>query len=166
MDAKVIIALGSNLGNKKENLEKAIDLLSERGLVKEIKRSSIYESEPYGWDGEADNFFNAVISGITQKNPLDLLSDLKQIEHDMGRKSAPKNAPRIIDLDILFYEDKVIDTPELTVPHPGITQREFVLVPLCEIEPGLIHPVIGKSTCELLELLTATEGRVIRLLPW
>ncbi len=102
--------------------------------------SSVYETEPVYYK-EQPLYLNAVLSAVTELEPSDLLRFVKGIESDLGRQPSFRNAPRLIDIDILFYGDRVVQTAELTIPHPRIAERAFVLVPLAEIAPGLVHPV-------------------------
>lgn len=148
----VYIALGSNIGNRGENLCRAIALLTEAG-VKIKKVSSIYETEPVDYLDQ-DWFLNSVLEAETQLEPLALLRAMRSIESTMGSKKAFAKGPRLIDLDILLYDDQTIATPDLQVPHPRMLERKFVLVPLVEIAPDLRHPswphtakeVLAKST--------------------
>ncbi len=142
------IGIGSNLGNREENCEKAIALLARRG-IRVTRRSSHYESEPWGVK-EQPNFINMTIEVETHLGPEELLRNLKEIEIDLGRRESIRWGSRIIDLDILFYNNLVIDTPELIIPHSGIKDREFVLRPLSEMVPDKLHPVLKKSVKELL----------------
>jgi 2-amino-4-hydroxy-6-hydroxymethyldihydropteridine diphosphokinase len=152
----VYISIGSNLGNREENCEKAIALLIKRG-IKVIKRSSLCETEPWGVK-EQPEFINVAVEVETHLRPEELLKNLKEIEIDIGRRESKLWGPRIIDIDILFYDDLVIKTPELEIPHPGINNRGFVLEPLSEIAPDKIHPVLKKSIKELLlELLKSKQ---------
>lgn len=150
---KVYLSLGSNLGDRKANLEKAIQLLGERLHVEQI--SSLYDTEPMGY-AEQPRFLNAVCRAQTDIGPLQLLSLIKGIEVALGRVPSFSNAPRPIDVDILFYGDLVMETPELTIPHPRIEERAFVLIPLLEIAPDLVHPVSGES---IRDLATRVPGR-------
>ncbi|MBI4686200.1 MAG: 2-amino-4-hydroxy-6-hydroxymethyldihydropteridine diphosphokinase [Nitrospirae bacterium] len=142
------IGIGSNLGSREENCEKAIDLLAKSG-IKVLKRSSMIETEPWGIK-EQPKFINMALETETKISPQDLLRTLKDIEKAMGRTEAEHWGPRIIDLDILFYDDLILKTPELEIPHPFIQERDFVLKPLLEIAPEKMHPVLGKAVRELL----------------
>lgn len=147
------IGLGSNVGGRERNCEKAVSILKERG-VSILKMSSLYETSPWGVEDQPD-FINMVVEAEAELRPLELLNLLKEIESDMGRVKTYRWGPRLIDLDILFYDTLVVDTPELKIPHPYIEKREFVLRPLSEIAPDLRHPVTGKTVREMLESLEA-----------
>ncbi|EGL38950.1 2-amino-4-hydroxy-6-hydroxymethyldihydropteridine diphosphokinase [Parvimonas micra] len=146
--SKVWIALGSNMGEGRKNLDLAIKMMNERGVLVE-KVSTYIETEPYGYT-EQDNFVNAVCIAETKLSPRELLGVLLKIELDMGRVRIIKWGPRIIDLDILFYEDLIIDEEDLKVPHIEIQKRSFVLEPMNEISPDKIHPVFKKTVHQLL----------------
>ena len=146
--SKVWIALGSNMGEGRKNLDLAIKMMNERGVLVE-KVSTYIETEPYGYT-EQDNFVNAVCIAETKLSPRELLENLLKIELDMGRVRIIKWGPRIIDLDILFYEDLIIDEEDLKVPHIEIQKRSFVLEPMNEISPDKIHPVFKKTVHQLL----------------
>lgn len=146
--SKVWIALGSNMGEGRKNLDLAIKMMNERGVLVE-KVSTYIETEPYGYT-EQDNFVNAVCIAETKLSPRELLEVLLKIELDMGRVRIIKWGPRIIDLDILFYEDLIIDEEDLKVPHIEIQKRSFVLEPVNEISPDKIHPVFKKTVHQLL----------------
>lgn len=152
---KVWIALGSNMGEGRKNLDLAIKMMNERGVLVE-KVSTYIETEPYGYT-EQDNFVNAVCIAETNLSPRELLETLLKIELDMGRVRIIKWGPRIIDLDILFYEDLIIDEEDLKVPHIEIQKRSFVLEPMNEISPDKIHPVFKKSVNQLLLDLNACD---------
>ncbi|HBH60274.1 MAG TPA: 2-amino-4-hydroxy-6-hydroxymethyldihydropteridine diphosphokinase [Nitrospiraceae bacterium] len=147
----VYIGIGSNLGSREENCERAIRLLIAHGITI-TKRSSMIETKPWGFTEQSD-FINMAIEIETTLAPEELLRLLKKIETEAGRLPSSHWGPRAIDLDILLYDDLVINTPELEIPHPGIEQREFVLRPLSELAPNTMHPVLHKSIRELLDAL-------------
>ena len=153
--SKVWIALGSNMGEGRKNLDLAIKMMNERGVLVE-KVSTYIETEPYGYT-EQDNFVNAVCIAETKLSPRELLEVLLKIELDMGRVRIIKWGPRIIDLDILFYEDLIIDEEDLKVPHIEIQKRSFVLEPVNEISPDKIHPVFKKTVHQLLLYLNSCD---------
>ncbi len=136
------IGLGSNLGSREENLKKAGERLSK--LVTGARYSSLYESEPVGYPDQPW-FLNQVCVGRTALPPLRLLFALKEIEEEMGRVPGPRFGPRLIDLDLLFYSDWVLKSHWLTVPHPRLAERSFVVLPLVEIMPDGVHPETGVS---------------------
>jgi 2-amino-4-hydroxy-6-hydroxymethyldihydropteridine diphosphokinase len=133
----VYLALGSNLGDRRANLAAAIERLRERLTVEAI--SSLYETEPAYIDDQP-RFLNAALRGSTALDPLALLAFVKRIERDLGRVAGPRFGPRVVDIDLLLYDDATIDTPELAVPHPRMAERPFVLVPLAELAPALVPP--------------------------
>ena len=147
---EITVILGSNTGQKRQWIEEAIRrLVGTAGPV--LKASSYYETEPWGF--ESDNtFLNAVIVMTTELSPMELLDATRLIEIEMGRieKSDGAYHDRIIDIDILLYEDLVLQTPELTLPHPLMHERLFVMEPLAEIAPNVIHPVFKKPVISLL----------------
>lgn len=144
---KYFLSLGSNLGHRAKNLAKATYFLEEEGL-KVNKTSSVYETQPVDFPDQPW-FFNQVIRVETSLDPFELLRLLKKIEKRMGRKILEKKGPRIIDIDILLAEQTVVQTDELAIPHPRMESRNFVLVPLKEISPDFIHPIM-KVTIENL----------------
>ena len=152
---EVYLGLGSNLGDRMSNLASAVERLSREITIKKI--SSVYETEPVYYK-EQPLYLNAVLSAVTELEPSDLLRFVKGIESDLGRQPSFRNAPRTIDIDILFYGDQIVETPELIIPHPRIAERVFVLVPLAEIAPKLIHPVSQKRVSELLAVVEGVDG--------
>lgn len=144
--AEVYIALGTNKGKRLFYIQQALERLKETLSVEKI--SSLYLTEPVGTGGGW--FVNCVVKAQTEKNPLQLLNHLLQIERKMGRIGKEKRR-RSIDLDLLFYQDKIIEEENLTVPHPRLHQRRFVLLPLAEISPKLKHPVLQKTVEKLLQ---------------
>lgn len=147
MDHIVYLALGSNLGNRLANLKNAISNLPPQMDVK--KKSPVYETPPWGYVDQPA-FLNQVVMAETYMEPENLLSHLKRLETVLGREPTFENGPRVIDIDILFYDDLVLDSPALVIPHPRLHTRGFVLVPLNDIAPDLVHPVLGKPISELL----------------
>ncbi len=144
----VYIGLGSNLGNREDNCRNAMNHLTESG-IKILKRSSLLETEPWGVLDQP-KFINMAVQAETDLGPEQLLLLLKRIEQKMGRTPSARWGPRAIDMDILLYDDHTINTPDLEIPHPRLHERDFVLRPLAEIAPDLIHPVLKKSIRELL----------------
>jgi 2-amino-4-hydroxy-6-hydroxymethyldihydropteridine diphosphokinase len=151
--AIVYLALGSNLGDRKANMEKALRRLDERG-VKLIARSSFLETAPYGVSDQPA-FINCAAKCETGLPPAGLIAAALGVENDMGRVRERRWGPRNIDIDLILYGDLVIKTPELTVPHYDMHNRDFVLGPLCELEPELMHPVLKVSLSGLLANLKA-----------
>ncbi len=152
----VYLGLGSNLGDRKGNLDKAIDYLSQRMRI--TAKSSIYDTEAME-NREQPRFLNMVCQVQTIFKPHDILVLAKSIERKMGRQPNSHNEPRPIDIDILFYGDEVIDTPELTIPHASLPNRAFALVPMAEIAPNLVHPVSKKTINTMLaELEKGIQG--------
>jgi 2-amino-4-hydroxy-6-hydroxymethyldihydropteridine diphosphokinase len=143
------LGLGSNIGDRIANLREALFRLSRLPGVRVVRSSPVYESEPWGYADQAD-FLNAAVELLAPADPSALFRALKAIEHEMGRIPAERNHPRVIDLDILLAGDRVLTTEELAIPHPRMIERRFVLLPLCDIAPHLVHPVLRRPVVELL----------------
>ena len=144
----VYLALGTNLGDRAANLKQAIASLTPQLEVK--VKSGIYETPPWGFE-EQPKFLNQVLKAKTYLDPEPLLKHLKRLEVALGRKESFPNGPRLIDIDILFYDDLVLNKPSLVIPHPRLHERGFVLLPLTDIAPDLKHPITKKSVREMAE---------------
>ncbi len=143
----IYLALGTNLGNRFANLRLAIAALPP--AIRVLKQSPVYETPPWGLTDQPA-FLNMVLKGETALAPVELLKHLKLLETGLGRLPAVRWGPRLIDMDILFYDDLTLATPGLTIPHPRLHERAFVLVPLADLAPDFVHPVFGKPVRELL----------------
>ena len=148
--ARVFVALGSNLGDRPVNLAQALSAMEE--FAKVVRRSPVYETAPM-YMTEQPRFLNMVVQIQTDHEPRQLLTLLKEAETRLGRESGARYGPRIIDLDIVLYDDQVVDQPNLKIPHPGLTERAYVLRPLCDIAPHIVHPVLGQTMQKLLSYL-------------
>jgi len=137
LNTEIYLGLGGNLGNPPATFEQALKLIGEFTQVTKV--SKLYKSKPYGFANQPD-FYNAAAQLASDLDPLDLLAQLQKVEKQLGKKVVRENGPRVIDLDLLFYGEEVIDLPELTLPHPGILNRDFVLKPLTDLNPMLTHP--------------------------
>jgi 2-amino-4-hydroxy-6-hydroxymethyldihydropteridine diphosphokinase len=155
------VGLGSNKGDKFGYLKTAVEKINEDEISKVAAASSVYESTPYG-KSDQDNFLNAVIKISTGREFMELLNLLKSIENDIGRTESERWGPREIDLDLLFYNDLVYSDEEVAVPHEEIQYRDFVLVPLCEINPDLMHPALNIKICEMY--VAGSEKHIINKL--
>ncbi len=161
------LCLGSNLGDRFFSLRQVLELLPPS--VRLVRSSAIYETTPWGFTNQPD-FFNQVIEVQTSDSPLELLKHLKKIEKQIGRKPSFRYGPRSIDIDILLYDDLILDTPKLHIPHPRLVERAFALTPLAEIAPELVHPELGIKVKDLLvkldragiKCLTSVEGSAKR----
>ena len=157
MKHTVYLALGTNLGDRLGNLQAALEALLSDVQISAV--SQIYETPPWGYLDQPD-FLNQVLKGDTDLEPMELLRSLKQIEMDLGRQPGVRYGPRQIDLDILFYDELILETPKLTIPHPRLAERAFVLVPLADLAPDLCHP---KTSETVLDMLTKVDCREIKL---
>lgn len=142
----VYLALGSNLDDRHENLRQAVAALSPQIDIK--AKSHIYETDPWGYEDQP-KFLNMAVRGLTYLEPEPLLKHLKRLETALGRQKTFANGPRSIDIDILFFDDLILETPLLTLPHPRLHERGFVLLPLMDLAPDLVHPLLKKSIREL-----------------
>jgi 2-amino-4-hydroxy-6-hydroxymethyldihydropteridine diphosphokinase len=145
----VYIGLGSNLGDRVDNLAAAVERLAQIGTV--VAASSLYETPPWDVGGDQPNYFNQVVAVQTALGPLEVVTELLAIEHSLGRTRREKNASRTLDLDLLLHGNSVVDASGVSVPHPRLHERAFVLVPLAEIAPNLVHPVLNQTIFELAE---------------
>ena len=136
------LGFGTNLGDRKKNLDRAIISLDSRPDLTILRTSGIYETEPWGMTDQP-NFLNMVAEIATSISLGELLERVKKLEQDMGREDGPRFGPRLIDVDILMLEDQVVNQPDLQIPHASLHLRAFVLVPLTELAPDLVHPVLG-----------------------
>jgi len=151
--SRVILGLGSNIGDRRRNLKTAIDETGKK-IGKVVLHSSIYETEPWGFDTD-NQFLNMVLIADTNLPPSGVLGRILMIEAEMGRVRTEKQySSRIIDIDILFFDDLILDELSLKIPHPLLHERRFVLEPLCEIASDLIHPVLMLSVSSLLAICT------------
>lgn len=146
------ISVGSNLGDKRLNCQKGIELLTGKGHTDLIQMSDFYQTEPIDYANQ-EWFVNVIAKVATRLDPFGLLDELLTIETAMGRKreGVPRFGPRIIDLDLILYGQQWIESPTLVVPHPRMHKRRFVLEPICDIEPELLHPISKKTMRQLLE---------------
>jgi len=160
MSTLVYLSLGANVGDCARNIREAIARLEELGHV--VAASSFYETDPVEFTDQAW-FLNCAVALETAKTPAQLMAALLTIEREMGRQRTQKKGPRTIDIDILLFGDTVVDSPELTIPHPAMQERRFVLEPLGEIAAEARHPVLGKTVGELLAALPA--GEAVRKIP-
>ena len=157
--------LGSNLGHREQNIRAGLELLSQQVTLEVC--SSMYDTAPWGFEKQG-RFLNCVCRGTTTLEPLALLKAVKRVEGIMGRRRTFVNGPRVIDVDILLYGDRVVSEPELEIPHPRMAERAFVVTPLKEIAPDLGHPILGCTVAELAERLSGgaesgEDGQDVRL---
>ena len=161
MSERVFIALGSNVGDKGGNLDKALYLLSGSGRAKTVKASPRYLTRPWGGP-EQEDYLNMALEIRTRLNPVWLLGLLKDIEKEMGREDAPPDHPRVIDLDIVFYGGLVADLEGVTLPHPRAHERLFVMAPVNDIAPDFVHPVSGEKVSSIFERLEKEYDGTVR----
>ncbi len=154
---RVFIALGSNLGDRAANLTAAIKAMEPD--VHPKKCSPVYETPPWGYSDQP-KFYNQVIEAETALSPEMLLEYLKKIEVQVGRRETFRYGPRVIDLDIIFFNGEVIDSPPLVIPHPRLAERNFVLMPLADLAPDFRHPILGDSVLDMLDEVE-TEGIMV-----
>jgi 2-amino-4-hydroxy-6-hydroxymethyldihydropteridine diphosphokinase len=154
------ICVGSNLGEKLENCRRGVAELTRHGACRLMAESPIYQTEPVDYKDQ-DWFVNYVVKIATRLEPLALLDNLKSIEHCAGRvHDEVRFGPRVLDLDIIFYDDRVMDHSRLVIPHPRMHKRRFVLKPVCDIDPHMHHPVLGRTIQSLLADLDETGQRI------
>jgi len=160
MPALVYLSLGSNIGDRQGHLYEAIGRLQANRRI--VSLSSLYETEPVEFTDQAW-FLNCVVALETPESPQELMAAILDIEHQMGRQRVQPKGPRIVDIDILLFGEIILDSSTLTIPHPAMHQRRFVLQPLAEIAPETGHPALKKSIQELLDALP--EGQTVRKFP-
>ncbi len=153
----VYLGLGANLGDRAANLRAAWEALPP--LIQPLRASPIYKTPPWGFTDQPD-FLNQVVEVHTYLAPLDLLAYLKHIEAHLGRIPSFRNGPRLIDIDILFYADQQHNLPGLTIPHPRVHERAFMLIPLCQLAAELVHPALGQSIRQLAAQVDAAGVEV------
>lgn len=154
----IYLGLGSNLGDRQANLQTAAAGLTPK--VNLLRVSSVYETEPWGYRDQPA-FLNQVLEGETNLHPLDLLAFLKNLEITLGRQATFLYGPRLIDIDILFYDLAVINQPGLVIPHPRLAERAFMLVPLAELAPELYHPSLGLTICKLRNQIDTSGVKLV-----
>ena len=155
------ICVGSNQGNKAANCQKGINTLSQPDVSRLLEQSGFYTTEPVDYQDQ-DWFINIVVKIETRLDPFQLLQALKAIEQDTGRtESSIRFGPRILDLDILLYDNERVETTNLVIPHPRMHKRCFVLKPLCDIDPNIVHPLLKKKIKDLLRDLDETDQKVL-----
>jgi 2-amino-4-hydroxy-6-hydroxymethyldihydropteridine diphosphokinase len=155
MNHLVYLSLGSNIGDRESHLRDAIARLENQGRIQSI--ASFYETEPVEFTDQA-RFLNCALALETEEAPEQLMESVLHIEQEMGRERQQNKGPRTIDIDILLFSDTIIDSPKLTIPHPAMHERRFVLQPLAEIAPEVRHPVLKKTIRELLGALPAGQA--------
>jgi 2-amino-4-hydroxy-6-hydroxymethyldihydropteridine diphosphokinase len=157
--ATIFLALGSNLGDRRANLGAAVERLREQVAIEAL--SSLYETEP-AYVEDQPRFLNAALRGRTTLDPQELLASVKQIERELGRVAGQRYGPRVVDIDLLLYDGLTLDTPDLTLPHPRMAERPFVLAPMAELAPALVPPR-WHTTIEALARSVRGHGDIIAL---
>ena len=161
---QAFVSIGSNLGDKIENCRNAVERLLADGCSTLVKSSSLYRTSPVDYQDQ-DWFVNLVVKIKTNMDPFELLEKTKGIEKAAGRKdSAVRFGPRVLDLDIIFFDSRVIRTDSLEIPHPRMHKRRFVLKPICDIEPTMMHPLLGRDVRSLLDGLKDTDQKILEIL--
>ena len=150
----VYLSLGSNMGDKEDNMRNALKLIKDMDEIRKV--SPLYQTEPMGFKDQSF-FLNCVIEVQTNSNPEQMLLFLKSIEQKLGRTASVKNGPRIIDIDILFFDDFCIENDDVIIPHPRLHERLFVLIPLMDVNPDVIHPLLKKTVRELYDAVQHEE---------
>ena len=158
---QIYLALGSNIENRKQHIETAIVLLCEK--VRGITIAPLYETKPRYFEDQY-NFLNTVLRGFTDLEPRELLQFTKAVQKEVGRVERFRNGPREIDIDILFYDNKVYKDEELEIPHPRLQERDFVLQPFADLNPNFLHPVLKKTIKALLDTLPEEQRSIIKML--
>jgi 2-amino-4-hydroxy-6-hydroxymethyldihydropteridine diphosphokinase len=156
---RAYLSLGSNLGDRESNLRAAVSALSDH--IRALTLSSLYATEPFGFLDQPP-FLNMALAGLTDLQPEDLLSTVKRIERALGRTPTVRWGPRVVDIAIILYGNLVFDSADLVIPHPRMAERAFVLIPLAEIAPEVVHPGLSVRASELLERVPGRES--VRLL--
>ena len=157
----VYISVGSDLGNRLENCETGINFLLDSRKTRLLKRSRVYETEPVDYTRQ-EWFINLAVKIETDLDPFALLQRIRSVQRRAGRiQDTVRFGPRVLDLDILLFDDFVLDDPQLCIPHPRMHKRRFVLKPICDIDPDIIHPVLKQSMHQLLHDLDAEDQKIV-----
>lgn len=162
----ICLGLGANVGEREANIKRAVRDLAQGGAITVLAGAALYETTPVGFRAQGD-FLNTVISVATALTPRQLLTACQETERRVGRRKTFRWGPRVIDIDLLCYDDCVIAAPDLVVPHPRLQERRFVLVPLCELAPQLVLPTADKPVCALLaDCRDPGEVRLFKTVAW